>query len=73
MGDPDRDHEAAEAIWMHCLAIGYSGAYLSENADGIRQDWPRNSLADKKKTLMDSAGLGRQAAGFWIRRGRCRG
>ncbi len=25
---------------MHALAIGYSPAYLSENADGLGQDWP---------------------------------
>jgi len=31
----------ASAIWLHALASGYAPAYLSDNADGIRQDWPR--------------------------------
>ena len=42
--DPDTDPETAELIWYHALAIGYSPAYLTENADGIRQDWPRIPL-----------------------------
>ena len=47
---------------MHALAIGYSPAYLSENADGIRRDWPRIPLPDNRKTLEASAALGRQVA-----------
>jgi hypothetical protein len=39
--NPDEDTETAELIWMHALAIGYAPAYLTENADGIRQGWPR--------------------------------
>lgn len=61
-GDPDAHRDAAEVMWMHSLAIGYSGAYLRENADGIRQDWPRIPLPDSKKALSASAGLGRQVA-----------
>ena len=49
-------------IWYHALAIGYSPAYLSENADGIRQDWPRIPLPTKKDSLLASAALGRQVA-----------
>jgi hypothetical protein len=58
----DGDSEAREAIWMHAVAIGYSPAYLSENADGIRQDWPRIPLPDTKEALLASAALGRQIA-----------
>ena len=47
---------------MHALAIGYSPAYLTENADGIRQDWPRIPLPDTKEALLASAALGRQIA-----------
>ena len=47
---------------MHALAIGYSPAYLTENADGIRRDWPRIPLPDKRKMLEASAGLGEQIA-----------
>ena len=60
--DPDTDKDSAEAIWMHALAIGYSPAYLEENADGIRQDWPRIPLPKTKKALLESAELGRRVA-----------
>ncbi|MFA5423064.1 MAG: type ISP restriction/modification enzyme [Phycisphaerae bacterium] len=60
--DPDKNKVAAEVIWMHCLAIAYSPKYLDENADGIRQDWPRIPLPDSKKVLTESAKLGKQIA-----------
>jgi hypothetical protein len=60
--DPDADPQVAALIWMHALAIGYSPAYLSENADGIRQDWPRIPLPDSKELLLASAELGKQIA-----------
>jgi len=49
-------------IWYHALAIGYSPASLAENADGIRQDWPRIPLPKSKDLLVASAVLGRQVA-----------
>jgi hypothetical protein len=58
----DDDAENASLIWKHALAIGYAPAYLSENADAIRQDWPRIPLPDQKQTLETSAELGRQVA-----------
>ena len=54
--------ESASQIWMHALAIGYSPAYLSENTDGIRQDWPRVPLPNTKEALEASSELGRQVA-----------
>jgi len=60
--DPDTDQAIAELIWMHALAIGYSPAYLKENADGIRQDWPRIPLPADKEVLLASAELGRKVA-----------
>ncbi len=60
--DPDANAETAGTIWMHALAIGYSPAYLAENADGIRRDWPRIPLPDSRKALEKSAELGRQVA-----------
>jgi hypothetical protein len=74
--DPDADQETAELIWFHALAIGYAPAYLSENADGIRQDWPRIPLpgfggptsvsagerTGRSASLQSSAALGRQVA-----------
>jgi len=44
------------------LAIGYSPAYLEENADGIRQDWPRIPLPSSPEQFTASAALGRQVA-----------
>ncbi len=60
--DPDADANAAGLLWMHALAIGYSPAYLTENADGIRRDWPRIPLPADRKALELSAALGEQVA-----------
>jgi Type ISP C-terminal specificity domain len=60
--NPDADSETAGLIWMHALAIGYSPVYLTENADGIRQDWPRIPLPDSRELLLASSALGRQIA-----------
>lgn len=60
--DFDQNVESAGLIWMHALAIGYSPAYLQENEDGIRQDFPRIPLPDRRETLIASANLGRQIA-----------
>jgi hypothetical protein len=60
--DPGTDTETAGFIWMHALAIGYAPAYLTDNQDGIRQDWPRVPLPDTIAALKDSARLGRQVA-----------
>jgi len=62
--DPDADTETADLIWMHALAVGYAPTYLTENADGIRQDWPRIPLPDSREALEHSAQLGRQIAAF---------
>ena len=59
---PDSDGETAALIWMHALAIGYSPTYLSENADGVRQDWPRIPLPENKQALLTSAELGKRIA-----------
>ncbi len=60
--DPDQNVESASLIWMHALAIGYSPAYLEENADGIRENFPRIPLPNSRETLIASATLGRQIA-----------
>jgi hypothetical protein len=62
ISNPDADAETAALIWMHALAIGYAPEYLSENADGIRQDWPRVPLPASRERLLESAALGRQVA-----------
>ena len=60
--NPDADADTAALIWLHALAIGYAPAYLIENADGIRQDWPRVPLPASKAALLASAELGGQVA-----------
>ena len=55
---PDADEKSAGLIWSHVLAIGFSPAYLLENADGIRGNWPRIPLPDKRKGLDASVCLG---------------
>ncbi len=60
--NPDTDPDTAELIWMHALAIGYSPAYLRENADGIRENWPRIPLPASREALQASAALGRDVA-----------
>jgi hypothetical protein len=62
LSDPDTDQGNSELIWYHALAIGYSPTYLAENADGIRQDWPRIPLPKEKDLLLASAALGREIA-----------
>lgn len=64
INNADADPETASLMWMHALAIGYSPAYLRENADGIRQDWPRIPMPDTKDALVASAELGRRIAGL---------
>ena len=60
--NPDTDPNTAELIWMHALAIGYSPAYLTDNADGIRENWPRIPLPVSREALLASAALGREVA-----------
>ena len=49
-------------LWLHVLAIGYSPAYLEENADGIRQDRPRIPLPSSLEQFETSAKLGQRVA-----------
>ena len=60
--DPDSDHAVAAFPWYHALAIGYAPAWLAENGDGIRQDWPRVPLPDNAALLRASAALGARVA-----------
>jgi hypothetical protein len=62
INNPDADFETAALIWYHALAIGYAPAYLNENADGIRSDFPRIPLPASRELLEQSAALGKQVA-----------
>jgi hypothetical protein len=50
------------SLWMHVLAIGCTPAYLTENAAGVRGDWPRIPLPATKEALLKSAELGERIA-----------
>ena len=54
--------DVAALIWLHSLATGFAPSYLEENADGIRQDWPRIPLPNSKNALQSSAALGGKIA-----------
>lgn len=54
----DADKAAAEAIWLHALAIGYSPKYLTDNAGGISIDWPRIPLPKERGFFEKSVLLG---------------
>ncbi|HEX6624575.1 MAG TPA: type ISP restriction/modification enzyme [Pyrinomonadaceae bacterium] len=62
VGEVDGDAEAAALVWYHALAVGHAHAYLAENADGIRADFPRVPLPAARGLLESSAALGRQVA-----------
>lgn len=62
LNDADENQSTASLVWYHALAVGYSPLYLSENADGIRQDFPRIPLPDKAELLQSSAELGKRIA-----------
>ncbi|MGO9095430.1 MAG: type ISP restriction/modification enzyme [Bryobacteraceae bacterium] len=58
----DRAKTAGPSLWLHVLAIGYSPAYLRENADGVRQGWPRIPLPSSLEQFKESAALGQRVA-----------
>lgn len=60
--NPDTRHEIAILPWFHALAIGYAPVWLAENADGIRQGWPRVPLPGNAGLLRASAALGVRVA-----------
>lgn len=59
LGADDTD---SDTMWNHVLAVGFSPAYLTENADGIRQDWPRIPMPCSKDQLLGSGRLGGKVA-----------
>ncbi|MHA0035183.1 type ISP restriction/modification enzyme [Deinococcus sp. PESE-13] len=60
--DPDSSPQAAALIWHHALAVGFSAAYLTENAAGVAADWPRIPLPATLEALQESARLGARVA-----------
>ena len=57
-----REGQLAALSWHHALAIGYSPAWLDDNGDAIRQDWPRIPLPGNALLLRASAALGARVA-----------
>src|SRR5262249_54409928 len=60
--NPDEDLATAQLVWLHALAICYSPAYLSENEDGVKRDFPRIPLPSDATLLRNSARLGDRLA-----------
>lgn len=60
--DPDSSPQAAALLWHHALAVGFSAAYLTENAAGVAADWPRIPLPATLEALQASARLGARVA-----------
>jgi Type ISP C-terminal specificity domain/N-6 DNA Methylase len=54
--------DEAETLFFHAIAILHAPAYRSENAGGLRQDWPRIPLPADANGLGASAALGREIA-----------
>jgi hypothetical protein len=54
--------ESAEALLHHALATLYSPTYLTENAGGLHQGWPRIPLPKDADVLQTSSDLGAQLA-----------
>ncbi len=52
----------ASDLFYHCAVIPHAPLYRRENADALRQDWPRIPLPADADTLHASAALGRQVA-----------
>jgi hypothetical protein len=51
-----------EDLFHHCLAIMHAQQYRTENADALRQDWPRIPLPADATVLRRSAALGQKLA-----------
>lgn len=58
----DANEHVATLVWYHALAVAYSPAWLAENGDAIRADFPRVPMPGHLETLERSALLGRQVA-----------
>jgi len=54
--------EELPSFWFHVLAVGFSSKYLIENADGLRNNWPRIPLPNKAAQLAQSVTLGQRVA-----------
>lgn len=60
--DPDASPAGAALLWHHALAVGFSQAYLTQNAGGVAGDWPRIPLPATVDALRESAALGARVA-----------
>ena len=58
-------------IWMHALAIGYSPAYLIENADGIRRDWPASPCRPIVRPWKHRRRWASKSRPYWTRKLMC--
>jgi hypothetical protein len=49
-------------VFYHSIATLHAPAYRQENADALRQNWPRIPLPDSAELLLSSAQLGKRVA-----------
>ena len=54
--------KATPNLFFHTLAMLHAPQYAVENADALRQDWPRVPLPNEAKLLKSSGELGRMVA-----------
>jgi hypothetical protein len=54
--------EATHAPFFHALSCLHSGCYVRDNAEALRDDWPRIPLPATSDALLASAELGRRVA-----------
>jgi hypothetical protein len=52
----------AKELFFHIVAVLHAPPYRRDNADALRQDWPRIPLPGSRELLLSSATLGRQIA-----------
>jgi hypothetical protein len=54
--------DAGESPFFHAVAVLHSGRFILENAEALRDDWPRIPLPATRDALLASAELGRRVA-----------
>jgi len=58
----NRMHADPGDLFQHVVAMLHAPSYATENASGLRNDWPRIPLPATKDAMLASAALGREVA-----------
>ncbi len=62
LGLAPAERASAEALFFHLFAVMHADAYEADNADALREGWPRIPLPASAARLAASAALGRRVA-----------